>query len=98
MATRKRKQAVQTLPKLINLVERRQTPYQASDDIAGWIHSNKTHRTVSEAFRDADYATPIWRCETEWDRTKHYLGWIAMWLGFLGFMYLLGTWVARVMP
>lgn len=34
---------------------------------------DKTYRSASEAFRDADYATPIWRCETEWDRTKAYL-------------------------
>ena len=84
MATRKRKQ---TKPKLTH----RQTPYQASDDIAGWIHSNKTHRTVSEAFKDADYATALWKCETEWDRTKQYLGWIAMWIAFLVVMYLFAT-------
>ena len=34
---------------------------------------DKTYRSASEAFRDADYATPIWKCETEWDRTKAYL-------------------------
>ena len=75
----------------------KRTNYQG-DDTATFIHHNKTHRTVSEAFKDADYATPIWRCETEWDRTKQYLGWIALWIGFLGFMYLFGIWVARVMP
>lgn len=26
--------------------------------------AGKTYRSTSEAFRDADYATPIWRCET----------------------------------
>jgi hypothetical protein len=25
----------------------------------------KTYRSTDEAFKDADYATPIWRCETE---------------------------------
>jgi hypothetical protein len=30
-------------------------------------------RTYSEAVKDADYATAIWRCETEWDRTKDWL-------------------------
>lgn len=30
---------------------------------------DKTYSNASEAFRDADYATPIWRCETELDRT-----------------------------
>lgn len=68
------------------------------DDTAKFIHNNKTHRTASEAFRDADYATALWKCETEWDRTKQYLGWIAMWIGFLGFMYLLGSFASKVLP
>ena len=51
----------------------------------------KTYRSASEAFRDADYATPIWRCETEWDRTKEYLLWGVMWLILLGSLYLLVT-------
>ena len=33
----------------------------------------KTYRSASEAFKDADYATGLWKCETEWDRTKSYL-------------------------
>jgi hypothetical protein len=53
--------------------------YQSDIDPAVIIHSSKTHRSASEAFRDADYATPIWRCQTEWDRTKEYLKWIVMW-------------------
>ena len=28
----------------------------------------KSYRSTSEAFKDADYATPIWRCETERER------------------------------
>jgi hypothetical protein len=51
----------------------------------------KTYRSVSEAFRDADYATPIWRCETEWDRAKEYLLWGGVWLILLGSLYLLAT-------
>ena len=65
--------------------------YQADDALAQW-HREKTKSSMSEAFRDADYATPIWRCETEWDRTKEYLGWIAMWFVVLGSLYLLATW------
>jgi len=53
---------------------------------------DKTYRSASEAFRDADYATPIWRCESDWDRTKQYLGWIVMWVVVLGSLFLLGTW------
>jgi hypothetical protein len=48
----------------------------------------KTYRSTSEAFRDADYATPMWRCETEWDRTKEYLLWGVMWAVLLGSLYV----------
>jgi hypothetical protein len=51
----------------------------------------KTYRSTSEAFKDADYATPMWRCETEWDRTKEYLGWVLMWAVLLASLYLLAT-------
>jgi hypothetical protein len=51
----------------------------------------KTYRSTSEAFKDADYATPIWRCETEWDRAKEYIGWGLMWAVLLGSLYLLAT-------
>jgi hypothetical protein len=51
----------------------------------------KTYRSTSEAFRDADYATPIWRCENDWDRTKEYLGWIAVWVFTLATFYVLAS-------
>jgi hypothetical protein len=51
----------------------------------------KTYSSASEAFRDADYATPIWRCETEWDRTKDCVVWIVLWAVLLGSLYLLAT-------
>ena len=38
----------------------KQVVYQGNDP-AQYIWSSKTHRSASEAFRDADYATPIWR-------------------------------------
>jgi len=63
------------------------TQYLGETDPARFIHQNKTHRTASEAFRDADYATAIWKCKTDWDRTKEYLGWVLMWAGFLFLMY-----------
>ena len=62
------------------------------DDPAKFIWSNRTHRSVSEAFRDVDYATPMWRCETDWDRTKEYLLWGVMWAVLLSSLYLLATW------
>lgn len=56
----------------------------------------KTYRSASEAFRDADYATGLWRCETEWDRTKQYLGWIAMWAFLLFCLYAVAVWFNEV--
>jgi len=38
-------------------------------------------RTLSEANRDADYATPIWRCETDNKSAMRQLGFI---VGVLG--------------
>ena len=47
---------------------------------------DKTYRTASESFRDADYATPIWKCETDKDRAIRYLkdGTIFLVLGVVG--------------
>ena len=71
-------------------------PVYLGDDPAKFLWSSRTHRSASEAFRDADYATPIWRCESDWDRTKQYLGGLAM-LGFLfGTLYLLAVWFESV--
>jgi hypothetical protein len=47
------------------------------DDPAKFIWSNRTHRSASEAFRDADYATPIWRCETDFQRGLRFLAGMA---------------------
>ena len=74
-------------PTPMDVMERRAKQYMGEVDTAVIIHSNKTHRTVSEAFRDADYATSIWRCENDWDRAKEYLAWIAIWCFTLGILY-----------
>lgn len=47
----------------------------------------KTYSSVSEAFKDADYATAIWRCETENQRGWRMVrGWVAVLLG-IGLAY-----------
>ena len=40
--------------------------YKAGDDIWEWQRHNMTHRSASEAFRDAEYATAIQRPKSEW--------------------------------
>jgi len=60
--------------------------YLGETDPAQFIHSNKTHRSVSEAFRDASYAIAIQRHKSEWDDCKEFLGglvWIAPAIGFV---------------
>lgn len=48
--------------------------YLGETDPAEFIHSSKTHRTVSEAFRDADYAYSGWKPKTELDDCKEFIG------------------------
>ena len=38
----------------------------------------RTYRTASEAFKDATYATGIWRCETKWGWLERIVGNILM--------------------
>jgi hypothetical protein len=33
----------------------------------------RTYRSASEAFKDADYATPLWKCESDFDRAVRYV-------------------------
>jgi hypothetical protein len=54
-------------------VKRREVPYQGDIDPAVIIHSNKTHRTASEAFKDADYAQAFWASKTEWQECMDFL-------------------------
>jgi hypothetical protein len=46
--------------------------YLGEVDPAQFIWSNKTHRSASEAFRDADYATAFYRHKSEWDDCKEF--------------------------
>ena len=45
-----------------------------------------THRTASEAFKDADYATPLWRCESDWEIALHYFT-----DGIIGVLFAVGS-------
>ena len=57
--------------------------YLGETDPAQFIHSNKTHRTASEAFRDADYATAFWREKSEWEQSLEFLA-----SAVIGFMWV----------
>ena len=57
-------------------------PYEGGDALMEW-HKERMKSTL----HDADYSTPIWRCETDWDRTKQYLVWGGMWVFLLFMLY-----------
>lgn len=60
--------------------------YEGGDTLYQW-HKEKTKSSASEAFRDADYATPIWRCESDWDRVKEYGIFVIIWGLLLAGLY-----------
>ena len=64
-------------------VKRREVPYQGDIDPAVIIHSSKTHRSASEAFKDADYAQAFWTSKTEWQECVDFLA-----SAFLGFIWV----------
>ena len=78
-------------------VVRLKKPYEGGDTLMEW-HKEKTKSSISEAYRDADYATGLWRCENDWDRTKEYGKWIAMWVFLLYGLYALAVWANGVLP
>jgi hypothetical protein len=67
-------------------ITRLKKPYEGGDAIMEW-HKEKTKSVL----HNADYATGLWRCETDWDRTKEYLAWGLMWAVLLSSLYLLAT-------
>jgi hypothetical protein len=64
-------------------ITRLKKPYEGGDALMEW-HKEKMKSTL----HDADYATAMWRCETDWDRAKDYLIWGVMWAILLGCLYL----------
>jgi hypothetical protein len=61
-------------------------PYEGGDALMDW-HREKLQSTM----RDVEYATPMWRCETDWDRAKDYLVWGVVWAILLGCLYLVSA-------
>ena len=59
----------------------------------------RTYSSASEAFKDADYATAIWRCETDIEHGWRVLkGWGAVILGIGGgyfFAFAFVDWLKR---
>jgi hypothetical protein len=66
-------------------------PYEGGDALMEW-HKEKMKSTL----HDADYFTPMWRCENDWDRAKEYAQWAGMWLVLLSALYLLASYFDEV--
>lgn len=47
--------------------------YLAHDDIWEWKRHNSTHRSMSEAFRDAQYACAIQTFKADWKLTLDFI-------------------------
>jgi hypothetical protein len=45
-----------------------------------------TYSTASEAFKDADYATSLWRCESDWEIATRYFT-----DGIIGVLFAVGS-------
>ena len=59
--------------KVLPPVVKRKSPYLSADDPAQWVWSNRTHRSASEAFRDANYATAFWKEDSDFMATMRFL-------------------------
>lgn len=58
------------------------------------VRQQRAPRTLNEAFRDADYGTALWRCETATERGANMLLWLVTTL-FVGFV--VGVFLAPVL-
>jgi hypothetical protein len=76
---------------------KRAMPYLGETDPAQYIWSNKTHRTTSEAFRDADYATAFYRQKSEWEDCVEFVGGmvfmspVLLFVGYVCYLILKGV-------
>jgi len=76
MTTIKRKSKQVLSKQVITPTISKRTPtnlYIGETDPAQYIHSNKTHRTTSEAFRDAQYAMWLYGAKTDFMLTMDFL-------------------------
>jgi hypothetical protein len=78
-------------------ITRLKKPYEGGDTLMDW-HKEKMKSSVAETYKNADYATALWRCENDWDRTKQYLVGIAMWVFLLFSLYSLACWFEGLVP
>ena len=81
------------------IAKKQRKEYESVLDPAQYIHSNKTHRTVSEAFRDAEYACSVTRFKDDWQLAWEFLGnsivGFCTVFGMIAFPVLLIVWLTR---
>ena len=64
------------------------TPYKGGDTLMDW-HRAKAKSSLSEAYRDADYATAGWKFNSEWDDFVQFVKDTLITLPFVGFFLYL---------
>lgn len=70
----------------VKSVSRLAKPYEGGDSLMEW-HREKAKATLSEAYRDATYATAGWRTNSEWDDFVKFLTDSLVVLPFLGLAF-----------
>ena len=87
------------IPSITVTRRKQEDVYKSEIDPAVIIHSNKTHRTVSEAFRDAEYACSVTRFKDDWQLAWEFLGnsivGFCTVFGLIAFPVLLIVWLTR---
>jgi len=67
----------------VKSVSRLDTPYKGGDVLMDW-HRAKAKSSLSETYRDADYATAMWKTNSEWDDFVQFSKDLAITLPFIG--------------
>lgn len=57
---------------------------------AVYKNTGTTPRTMGEAYRNAEYATPIYRMKTEWEDARDFFVGVVMVFAFMSFFLVLG--------
>lgn len=70
----------------VKSVERLAKPYEGGDTLMEW-HKAKAKSSLSEAYKDADYATAMWKFNSEWDDFIQFVKDFAITLPFIALAF-----------
>jgi hypothetical protein len=70
----------------VRSVQRLAKPYEGGDTLMDW-HKEKAKSSLSESLRDADYATAMWKFNSEWDDFVQFMKDLAITLPFIALCF-----------